>query len=107
MRTVILIVLLLSCNVSGQNTNEELTKEKEFQKLLADSKKVQVEAFKEAMQADRQTTQIINKAASTISALKAEVKQLKQELYETKKTLDSIESDDNTQPFLLSPISGS
>jgi len=106
MRVAILIVLLLACNVSGQNTNEDLAKEQAFQKLLLDSKKVQADAVKQAMQADQQTTQIVNKAASTISALKAEVKQLKQELNETKKALDSVESNDNTQPFNLSPISG-
>lgn len=106
MRVVILIVLLLACNVSGQNTNEDLAEEQAFQKLLSDSKKVQADVAQEAMRADQQTTQIVNKAASTISALKAEVKQLKQELNETKKALDSVESPDNNKPFNLSPISG-
>lgn len=106
MRVAILIILLLSCNVSGQNTNEELRKQEEFKRLLEDSKKAQVEAILISKQADQQTTQIISNAVSTISSLKAEVKNLKKELYETKKALDSVESNDNIQPFKLSPISG-
>lgn len=106
MRVVILIVFLLSCNVAGQNTNEELQKEQDFQKILLESKKAQAEAVIASKQADIQTTQIISKAVNTISSLKAEVKELKKELYETKKALDSSESVDNTKPFKLSPISG-
>lgn len=106
MRVAILIIFLLSCNVSGQNTNEELYKEQEFQKLLLESKKAQAEAVIVSKQADQQTSQIISNAVSTINALKAEVKELKKELYETKKALDSVESNDNVQPFRLSPISG-
>jgi uncharacterized protein YlxW (UPF0749 family) len=106
MRVAILIIFLLSCNVSGQNTNEELRRELEFQKLLLESKRVAAEAHQEAVKADQQTAEIVTKAVNTISSLKAEVKQLKHTLYETKKALDSVESTDNVQPFKLSPISG-
>ena len=92
--------------IVGQEPNENVKKEQEFQELLKKSKEIQVKSEVAINVATEQSNKTITKAANTIVTLKEEVKELKQELNETKKKLDSTNDVGNDIKFNLLPISG-
>lgn len=100
---IIPLFFLTSCSLSiGQQSDEELKKEKEYREVIQKAKETSEENKVVIMAADEKTTKIIDKTTSTIVSLKEEVKQLKQELNEKNNYYDDI---DDGFKFSLRPIS--
>ena len=107
MRTIIVIfgIFLAGCSLIGQQKNEETKKDREFLELLNKSKQIQSINQEKIQEADKKTSQIIQRTSSQIVSLKKEVKQLKSELNEANKKLDSVRNDNIDIKFSLLPVS--
>lgn len=83
------ILFLFGCGVTAQS-NEEIQKEAEFNKLIQNVNQTHANSARVQELASKKESALVTKAVATIITMKSEINSLKNEINETKGRVDTI-----------------